>query len=284
MATRPSTKNAAAKKPPAKASPRKPSPRRKKRSPTSSILGTLSASERSAAKKRIAALRRSYPDSDVDDLLPGLIRNKCMQSGAVGALAALGRAVPGLATVQRVTFGTAMDATLTAKLQAELVHEIFALYRLRLSADEERALLLLVAGLSAGTVKAAEKAANAFAIKLAKQYGGRLLARFLPVVSILSHSAANVLATYAVAKRAQTIARLRDPQSADVSDLLRGITGIDESKLLDWTRQGVDLALLPLKKGLGGALTLARFADRVARAKPDPKPKESEKRRHKRKA
>lgn len=238
-----------------------------------SILGVLSASERAAAKKRIATLRKAQPDASVDDLLPGIIRNKCLQAGAVGALAALGRAVPGLATVQRVTFGKAIDATLTAKLQAELVHEIFALYRLRLGADEERALLLLVAGLSAGTVKAAEKAANAFAGKLARRYGGALLERFLPVAGILSHAAANVLATYAVAKRAQTIARLRDPESGDVSDLLRGITGIDENKLLDWTRQGVDMALVPLKKGLGGALTLARFADKVARAEPATKPK-----------
>jgi hypothetical protein len=269
MATRTTTKNGATKKAPAKkAAARKAPTRRAPRTATPSILGALSASERVAARKRIAALRRSHPDAGIDDLLPGIIRNKCMQAGAVGALAALGRAVPGLATVQKVAFGTAMDAALTAKLQAELVHEIFALYRLRLSADEERALLLLVATLSSGTVKAAEKAANAFAAKLARKYGGALLERVLPVAGILSHSAANVLATYAVAKRAQTIARLRDPESGDVSDLLRGITGIDESKLLDWTRQGVDMALLPLKKGLGGALALARFADKVARASP----------------
>ncbi|HRQ63686.1 MAG TPA: hypothetical protein PKZ76_02270 [Xanthomonadaceae bacterium] len=263
------TKKAATRKTPAnKTAARKAPTRRRPQTAASSILGTLSASERTAAKKRIAALRRAHPGATIDDLLPGIIRNKCMQAGAVGALAALGRAVPGLATVQKVAFGTAMDAALTAKLQAELVHEIFALYRLRLSSDEERALLLLVATLSSGTVKAAEKAANAFAAKLARKYGGALLERVLPVAGILSHSAANVLATYAVAKRAQTIARLRDPESGDVSDLLRGITGIDESKLIDWTRQGVDMALLPLKKGLGGALTLARFADKVVRATP----------------
>jgi hypothetical protein len=281
MATKSTTKKAPGSKKPAakKSTARKSTAARKPRTASQSILGALSNSERAAAKKRIAALYRSHPEASVDELLPGIIRNKCMQAGAVGALAALGRAVPGLATVQKVAFGTAMDATLTAKLQAELVHEIFALYRLRLSADEERGLLLLVAGLSAGTVKAAEKAANAFAAKLAKKYGGALLERFLPVAGILSHSAANVLATYAVAKRAQTIARLRDPESGDVSDLLRGITGIDESKLLDWTRQGVDMALLPLKKGLGGALTLARFADKVARTEPKPAKKKPGKRR-----
>src|SRR5574341_550374 len=81
-----------------------------------------------AAAERVKALREDHPEASADELVELLVKRKCMQTGAVGAITSSASMIPGLGTAVSLIFGVAADLGMTFKYQAELVLEIAAVY------------------------------------------------------------------------------------------------------------------------------------------------------------
>ena len=67
------------------------------------------------------------------------------------------------------------------------------------------------------------------------QFGTFVAARVVPLTSIASSAFANAMVTYAVGKRAQAVAKLRDAPITGMPDAVRAFSGVDERRVLDWT-------------------------------------------------
>jgi hypothetical protein len=66
-----------------------------------------------AAAERVAALREDHPEASASELVELLVKRKCMQTGAVGAITSGASMIPGLGTVVSLTFGVAADIGMT---------------------------------------------------------------------------------------------------------------------------------------------------------------------------
>jgi hypothetical protein len=201
----------------------------------------------------LAALERRFA---------ALLRQRCLEAATAAALQALGEAVPGVQAARRLVFGeSALLAP--AERRLSLAFEVIALYGLKLGAREQRAMRIVLDKLSAASVEAAERAAERVAARLARELGGPFAAQALPLLRVFSAAAAAVFANFAVARRAQALARLADPALDDLPSFLRGLSGVDEEKLIAWTREGLSRVLGPLRAGARGLRALARLAARM---------------------
>lgn len=192
-----------------------------------------------------------------------LLRRRCLEAASLAALEAAAEALPALRLAGRLVFGSDEKPS-PADRRLALALEVMALYGLSLSAREERAMRLVLSRLTAASVEAAERAAQSVAVKMARELGGPFAASALPLLKIFASAAAAVFASFAVARRAQALARLADPALDDLPSFLRGLSGVDEEKLIHWTREGLMRVLRPIEAGARGLGALARLASRLA--------------------
>ena len=86
------------------------------------VMKAINDADEKAAAQRVAELRQKNPNATPEELADILIKNKCLQAGAVGGVTSGTSLIPGLGTMASLTFGVAADIGLTFKMQAELVH------------------------------------------------------------------------------------------------------------------------------------------------------------------
>ncbi len=127
-----------------------------------------------AAARRVQRLAKARPGASTEELVEVLVKQKCMQTGAVGLITSGAAAVPGLGTLVALTFGVAADIAWTFKLQAELVLEIAALYKHRLGPADKRNTVLLVTGISAGANQVLRKAGQRIAEEVSERLAERV--------------------------------------------------------------------------------------------------------------
>jgi len=61
--------------------------------------------------------------------------------------------------------------------------------------------------------------------------------------------------TYAVGKRAQAVAKLRDAPITGMPDALRAFSGVDERRVLDWTVEAMKSSFALVSDSLRGLVT-----------------------------
>ena len=180
-----------------------------------------------------------------------LVRTACLKAGTAAAIATISRRVPFLGRLAPVILGSMGETIALTKIQQQLVKDIITLYGVELSELEEKGVILLATAANVG----AKQLSKATADQLVKQLGGVLyrpvLARILPLAAVGTEIAAAVASTYAVGRRAQALCKLPGTGARDLSDLLRGLSGIDKTRLFKWSGEALSLALKPFK----GALT-----------------------------
>jgi hypothetical protein len=203
----------------------------------------LRKADRNAAAARVAALRRRLPDADSEELHRLLVQSKCLQAGAIGALSAVVDLVPGAGRVAGVFLGSAMEIGTVTLLQSELVLETFALYDVELGDAGERFAILAIAATNVGATHA-----SSIVAKLLKRYagaliGGFVLKRALPVTKIATVATKNIALTYAIGMRAQAVAKFRDADLEEWPKLMRQVTNIDESTLVEWATSAARTAI-----------------------------------------
>ncbi|MCB0127499.1 MAG: hypothetical protein KDE58_34785, partial [Caldilineaceae bacterium] len=113
-------------------------------------MQTMTHADEEEALTRVQTLRQKFPQATTDELAEKLIRHKCIQAGAIGAVTASPTMIPGLGTVVALTFGTAVDIRMMYKLQGELVLELINLYAPTLALENKRNVLMVVTGISIG--------------------------------------------------------------------------------------------------------------------------------------
>ena len=203
-------------------------------------MGILKKVDPQAASLRVQTLREQNPHASVDELIESAIRQKCLETAAIGALTSGTAIVPGLGTLAAVTMGAAADIGLTMKLQGELILEIAALHDRALTAQEQHNALLAVTGINVGTEKLLLQAGRRAVQRISGRSAGKALAKAIPVAGIAASAGTNMLTTYVVGRRSDAYFRLGPHAVGDWTESLRAISGIDERKLATWWRQAGD--------------------------------------------
>ena len=220
-----------------------------------------------AAALRVQRLSQARPGASKEELGEALIKQKCMQTGAVGLVTSGAAMVPGLGTLLALTFGVAADIAATFKLQAELVLEIAALYERKLSPADKRNAVLLITGISAGANQVLRRAGQRIAEEVSERLAEKSIVRAIPVIGVAASAGSNILFTYVIGQRAQAYFGLGPDAVGDWAESLRAVTGMDERKISGWlaetTERSWTLVSKSVQNGAGAVIVAGKSAGEV---------------------
>jgi len=224
-----------------------------------------------AAKSReVKAVRKAKttPDRDPRDAqFVALLRRKCMRAASIGALTAAAESLPGFGKALSLVFGELLDVEMLAGVQRELVEETFQLYGLELPAAMQNALVRKVQLAGSAASVAGDALARGILHRALRRVGSLVAARVVPVAAVFSSALANATVTYAIGKRAQAVARLRESPIAGMPDALRAFTGLDERRVFTWSLAAAKDALSAITKAVGRAAAPLRAKKKKRRAR-----------------
>lgn len=198
------------------------------------VVAAINDADEQDAAVRVQELRQRMPAAATDELAEVLIRHKCRQAGAIGAVTSGASIIPGLGTVAALTFGVAADIGLTFKLQAELVLEMAAAYEHPLSQAEKQRVVMLITGISAGANQVLNKVGREIAESATERLASKSLAKAIPVLGVAASAGTNVASTYVIGRRAQAYFSQGEAVIGNWADSMRAITGVDERRLTGW--------------------------------------------------
>jgi len=210
------------------------------------------------ARKRTAPAKRSRriaakPTPDAEFL--ALLRKQCLSAASVGALTAAGELIPGFSRVLGLVFGELLDAKFLADIQRQLIEKTFAIYGLELPKPVHDVLVGRVQMIGTSASVASDAIMRALLRRTVGQFGTYVAVRVVPLTSIASSAFANAMVTYAVGKRAQAVAKLRDAPITGMPDALRAFSGVDERRVLDWTVEAMKSSFALVSGTLRGLVT-----------------------------
>ena len=212
-------------------------------------VNAINDADEAVAAKRVKKLRKKQPNLDEAELVNLLIKQKCLQTGAIGAITSSSSMIPGLGTVVSLTFGVAAEIGLTFKMQAELVLEIAAVYKRELSDVEKRTAVLTVTGISSGVTQVAERAGKQVAIKASERLAQQSIAKAIPVIGVAASSGTNVVTTYVIGRRANAYFSLGPEEMGEWDESIRALTGVDERKMTRWLSETTENSWRKVKGG-----------------------------------
>lgn len=231
------------------------------------LVSVINNADEQAAAKRVESLRQQYPEASADLVADLLIKEKCRQTGAVGAVTSGASVIPGLGTVAALTFGVAADIGLTFKLQAELVLELAAAYGYLLSNTEKQRVVMLITGISAGTNQILSKVGKEIAEQATERLASKSVTKAIPVLGVAASAGVNILSTYLIGQRAKAYFGLGAEAMGDWTESLRAITGVDTRPLTGWlvetTENSWKLVNQQLHSAKGLALTAGKSLGEV---------------------
>lgn len=208
-----------------------------------SLWDAVSHADREAAQRRVDRLRKAHPKAGRDALHKILVRSKCLQAGAVGALSALTGAIPGVGRLASFALGPLADTALVSVLQAELVLETFALYEFELPPGAEKIAVLGIAASNIGADEIAKRTGQVIAETLGKGIAARLLIKAWPLAKIGTAAATNIAVTYAIGSRAQKLCKMREASLKQWPELMRSAVMINPTQLTDWATKSARTAV-----------------------------------------
>lgn len=210
------------------------------------------------ARKRRTPSKRStqvVAKRSQDAQFLALLRRQCLTAASVGALTAAGELIPGLSRVLGLVFGELLDASILGSIQRELVEKTFVIYGLELPEPVHEVLVNRVQMLGASASVASDAVIRTLLKRSIGQLGTMIAARVVPLTTIGSSALANAMVTYAIGKRAQAVAKLRDAPLSGLPDALRAFSGVDERRVLAWTVEAMKSSLALVSGTLRGLIT-----------------------------
>ena len=217
--------------------------------------------------REVKAVRKSKAHSARDSRdaqFVALLRRKCMRAATIGALTAAAESLPGFGKALGLVFGELLDVEMLAAVQRELVEETFQLYELELPAAVRDPLVRKVQLAGSAASVAGDALARSLLHRAFGRIGKMIAARAVPVAAVVSSALANATVTYAIGKRAQAVARLRESPIAGIPDALRAFTGVDERRIFSWS-------VAAAKDALGAVTSAVGRVAGARRAKPKKK-------------
>ncbi len=203
------------------------------------------------SSKQIAA--RKTRDAQFLDIL----RGKCVRAAAFGALTATAESIPGLGRVLGLVFGELLDANMLAIVQRQLVEETFALYEFNIPDKLHVAVVANVQRLGIGASVAGDMFVRGTVRKTLGRAGALVAGRVVPVTAVFSSALVNASVTYAIGKRAQAMAQMRDTSIKGIPDLVRAFSGVDERRIYIWSMTAIKGSL----SSISATLRRVRRAD-----------------------
>jgi hypothetical protein len=185
-----------------------------------------------------------------DARFTALLRRKCVRAATIGACTAAAESLPGFGKALGLVFGELLDVEMLAGVQRELVEETFDLYELNLPQAVHNALVRKVQLAGSAASVAGDALTRGLLHRALRRVGTLVAARAVPVAAVVSSAFANTAVTYAIGKRAQAVARLRNSPIAGMPDAVRAFTGLDERRLFTWSVAAAKDALAKIV-GLG---------------------------------
>jgi hypothetical protein len=228
------------------------------------IIRAINDVDEAVVAERVAKIQAAQPGASPEELSNSLIKHKCLQAGAVGAVTSALSMAPGGGTLVTITFGVAADLSLTLKMQAELVLEIAIVYNRRLRRAEKRQVILFVTGLSAAGDQLLTQAGVAIAKRASERLAAKSVEKAMPVLSVAASAGKNILTTYIVGKRAQAYFSLGPEAVADWDDSFRAITGIDARQLTAWLIETTERSWQLVRRQLQAVTTATIVAGQSA--------------------
>lgn len=193
---------------------------------------------------------RSLTSSERDRRFNLILQTACLKAGSAAAVTAITSKIPLLGRLAPVLVGSVTETMALGRIQQQLVRDTLDLYDLQLSELEERGVILLA---SAGNL-GAQQLSRQMVEQLTRQLGGRYLkliaSRALPLAGLVGEIAGAIASTYTVGKRAQVLCNLPGTGARNLGELLRGMTGIDQKRLLSWSVEALKLSLAPFRSVL----------------------------------
>ena len=217
--------------------------------------------------REVKAIRKAKPArrDTKDAKFLALLRRKCMRAASIGALTAAAESVPGLGGVLSLVFGELLDVELLARVQRELVEETFQIYGVKLPTALHNTLVHKVQLVGAGASVASDVLTRSLLRRALAQIGSVVALRAAPVAAVVSSAFANATVTYAIGKRAQAVAHLREAPITGMPDAVRAFTGVDERRVLAWSLGAAQSTLARL----GGLVSrVARSGAKRVRSSP----------------
>jgi hypothetical protein len=234
---------------------------------TNYITRSINDADLEAAAKRVATLREKYPTDTPEALANRMIKNKCFQAGAVGAVTSAAAMIPGLGTFAALTFGVAADIGMTFKLQAEMVLEIASAYQHELTPAEKQRVILVVTGVSAGVNQVAQAAGKRIAQKATEQLAQKSVLKAIPFVGAGASAGVNIASTYIIGQRAKSYFSLSPAEMADWNQSARAISGVDERVVTEWlvetTERSWELASINTQNAAGSVIVAGKSTGEV---------------------
>lgn len=203
--------------------------------------------------REVKAVRKTKPRAKRDAReaqFVALLRRKCMRAATIGALTAAAESLPGFGKALGLIFGELVDVEMLAGVQRELIEETFQLYELDLPPAVHKALVHKVQLAGSAASVAGDALTRGLLHRALRRVGSMVAARAVPVAAVVSSAFANATVTYAIGKRAQAVARLRDAPIAGMPDALRAFTGIDERRLFAWSLTAAKDALAAVTRAV----------------------------------
>jgi len=242
--------------------------------PVTKARGTAAAGKRAAAKKPATRKKpakrqvreavaepapappraRPLSAADRERRFNLILQTACLKAGTAAAISTITRKVPLLGKLAPIVLGSMAETVALGKIQQQLVREILVLYELELTEPEERGVILLATAANIGAQQLSKRTVE----QLVKQFAGRLyrpvLAQVLPIAAVVTEIAASVASTYAVGKRAQALCLLPGTGVRNLGELLRGLSGIDQTRLFKWSAEALNLAIRPFRGALSAII------------------------------
>jgi len=204
--------------------------------------------------REVKAVRKAKPRAKGDPneaQFVALLRRKCMRAATIGALTAAAESLPGFGKALGLVFGELVDVEMLAGVQRELIEETFQLYGLDLPAPVHKALVHKVQLAGSAASVAGDALTRGILHRALRRVGSIVAARAVPVAAVVFSAAANAAGTYAIGKRAQTVARWRDAPISGMPDAVRAFTGLDERRLFAWSLAAAKDAMAGVTKAMG---------------------------------
>jgi len=204
--------------------------------------------------REVKAVRKAQPRitrDPKDAQFVALLRRKCMRAATIGALTAAAESLPGFGKALGLVFGELLDVEMLAGVQRELIEETFELYGLQLPAAVQGPLVRNVQLAGSAASVAGDALTRGLLHRAFGSIGRMIAARAMPVAAVVSSALANATVTYAIGKRAQAVAHLRDAPIAGMPDAVRAFTGLDERRIFAWSVAAAKDALGAVAKAVG---------------------------------
>lgn len=194
-------------------------------------IAAINTVDQVAALERVRKLRELYPEAAPESLVGMLIKQKCLQTGAIGQVSSSASIIPEVGVFVSLIFGEAADVTMTAKMQAELVLEIGAAHHSQLNEATKQEALVMVTGLSEG----ANQLLEVTGARLAQQATTQLKGTTPSAIGVAEIAGQNLLSTYLIGRRANTYFKLGSEAVATWTEEV--VVAAEEATLTHWLNE-----------------------------------------------